>query len=240
VGLVGGHTIFDSGNVHGFGRSVISEQGLLDVGTFPLEPIGKRTLDSNVWRPNIEFPGGRPYETDTVLATCVGFRLEDAKAIGGYDSRFNPVWIEDDDFGLAMRRAGKKVIVDPELRILHKVSLRGSRIPGEVQNHSVQKKRKVARGSLWTAFKRNLNHAMKPLPVNVTPVKGILCFGTTEWRQKVLLSHYQRWNEKWGFDPLNPDMESVFDQYYDTELCWRYNRARFLRGRELITRVAEG
>jgi len=237
IGLVGGHTIFDSGLVHGFGRSVVGEYGLYDLGTFPTEPTGRRTLDSNVHRPVRSFPGGRPYEVDTVLATCIGFRLEDARAVGGFDMRFSPVWIEDDDFGLALRRLGRKVIVDPSLQILHKVSLRGSRKPGD-GGASGPSPASNAGTNLLAMVRQRLGHALRPMPPNFSPMKMSTPGESASWRTDILRSHYRAWREKWGFDPLNPDLAEVFERHYDSEICWLYNRDRYLQGRRLIARLS--
>lgn len=241
IGIVGGHTIFDSGLVHGFGRSIMSEHGLHDRGTYPVEPLGGRTFDFNVWRPFARFPEGLPYESDAVLATCIAYRTEDAKAFGCYDPRFNPVWIEDDDFGLAMRKSGKKVVIDPAIHILHKVSLRGSRTPKKEQTQQV---RQIFKTKPWIRmkndFQRYLTHALFPRKVNFSPMKGKMFYNqvTTDWRSTVLTSHYANWEEKWGFHPLNPNFESLLAQYYETELCWRYNHTRYENGRKAIASIA--
>ena len=242
IGIVGGHTIFDSGLVHGFGRTVLSEYGLHDRGVYPIEPIGSRTFDFNVWRPFARFPDGAPFECDAVLATCIAYRTEDAKAFGCYDPRFNPVWIEDDDFGLAMRKHGKKVVVDPSIHILHKVSIRGSRTPKNEQK-AQQPVRQMLTAKPWTAFKNDIQryftHALFPRKVNFSPIKGKMFYNqvTTDWRSGVLSGHYKNWKDKWGFDPLNPLMDSVLDAHFETELCWRYNRELYLKGRKAIESV---
>ena len=237
IGLVGGHTLFDSGMVHSFGRSLLTEFGLFDMGAFPFQPPGQRTFDCFVWRPVSNFPGGRPYEVDTVLATCIGFRLEDARAIGGFDSRYNPVWIEDDDFGLSLRQHGLKVLVDPGIRVLHQVSLRGSRNP-EDQGRQVGKLAwrdhiRAAFGGLNYFSRFTRYHAPR-----FDRFKGRLFDGLDDWRSRVLTSHYQYWERKWGFSPLNPDLEAIYNRYWGTELCWRINRDCYMRGRSLIRDVA--
>ena len=239
IGLVGGQTIFDSGLVHGLGRSVISESGLHDIGTFIIEPAGRRTLDSNVWRPFRTFDRGNPCEVDTILATCVGFRREDAIAIGGFDQRFNPVWIEDDDFGIALRAAGRKVVMDPSIHVLHKVSIRGSRAPG------VQKQQRLSGPSedALSVFKSWLlkytTHTLAQRQVNFSPAKGKFFVGQKDWRSSVLTNHYSAWRDKWKFDPLNPDLEGVLERYYETEICWKYNRELFLKGCRAIRKAVE-
>jgi hypothetical protein len=40
-----------------------------------------------------------------------------------------------------------------------------------------------------------------------------------------LRGHYEHWRRKWGFDPLNPDMDAVLGRYGDTEVCWRYRNS---------------
>ena len=53
-------------------------------------------------------------------------------------------------------------------------------------------------------------------------------------RIALLHRHYVTWREKWGFDPLNPDMDEVLRRYGDTEVCWRYDEARRRAGEEII------
>lgn len=240
VGMVGGQTIFDNGILHSLGRCIVGDYGLHDVGTFPIEPVGRRTLDSNVWRPWRQFEDGPITEVDAVLATCIGFRLEDARSIGGFDMRFNPVWIEDDDFAFSMRRIGLKVIMDRGIRILHRVSLRGSRQPGVVKTGSVGSAKNLgARTLSINAIDRLFRHAINPVRVDFGSIRGQFCNGGTQWRTSILNGHYERWKEKWGFDPLNPDMEAIMDRYYDTEICWRYNPERFRIGRRLVSALQE-
>ena len=45
--------------------------------------------------------------------------------------------------------------------------------------------------------------------------------------------HYAYWQEKWGWDLLNPDMDHVLATYGGTEVCWRYDDAMRAAG-ELI------
>ncbi|BET66022.1 hypothetical protein ASA1KI_09400 [Opitutales bacterium ASA1] len=227
IGLIGGHTIFDSGLVHGFGRSVLTKEGLHDEGTKPLERSGSRTFDCIVWRPWSRFPGGSMREVDTVLATCVGFRLEDALAVGGFDRRFNPVWIEDDDFGLSMRRMGLKVFVDPGVRILHCTSRRGKRLP-ETGDHGAR-----------AGIGERLRHLFKPTMPLFDEIKGVRFARVAGGRQVLLRAHYGQWREKWGFDPLNPDMDDLVRRWTGTELAWRWEEDRAEEGRRL-GRVLDG
>ncbi len=234
VGLVTGQVLWESGEVHSFGRSVFSETGLHDGGCVPLEPVGQRTFDSIVHRPRRGFLDGPPREVDTALGICVAFRKADADAIGGFDRRFNPVWLEDDDFGVAMRQMGKRVILEPAVRVVHRPSLRGSRTPG-VMARRLRRMKQGWRPRLGLArsmreWKRRAGKALRCLASGVEASPEDLIPREREpWRREILQGHYRQWREKWGFDPLNPDMMDVFGRYWDTALCWR-NNPRQLEG----------
>jgi hypothetical protein len=42
-------------------------------------------------------------------------------------------------------------------------------------------------------------------------------------RVALLRRHYAAWREKWGFDPLNPDMDAVLESWGGSEVCWAYD-----------------
>jgi GT2 family glycosyltransferase len=229
LGMVGSHVIFDSGKVHSFGRSVINELGLYDMGCIPAEPIGHRTFDSHVIRPQSGFSSQPAYEVDTLLGVCAAFHLSDAKAVGGFDKSYDPVWIEDDDFGLSIRLMGKKIIVDPSIHVVHRVSLRGSRQPnsqGTEKNDLI--KTPSAPGKMVSNFFswRTKVAARDSVPGRkIHSNDGTEWFGreSNPWRIEILQKHYKLWKTKWGFDVLNPDLNDIFERYWDTEICWKCN-----------------
>ena len=45
--------------------------------------------------------------------------------------------------------------------------------------------------------------------------------------------HYAYWREKWGFDPLNPDMDAVLRRYGGSEVCWRYDEGMRAAGERI-------
>jgi GT2 family glycosyltransferase len=244
VGMVGGQVIWEYGRVHSFGRNVFSEQGLYDLGCCPLEPAGQRTFDSIVYCPPRTFPGGLPYEVDTVLGVCVAFRRSEALAVGGFDMSFNPVWIEDDDFGVALRKLGKRVIINPEIRVVHRPSLRGSRKPGETQRAASQKSPGLfARPGL---IRRAVKHGKATLRTllgrrNPEPcMEQFIRVENDSWRAGVLRSHYAQWKIKWGFDPINPNMGDIFERYWDTSFCRQSNPDQFRQSREFLGKLAKG
>lgn len=240
VGIVGGQVIWESGRVHSFGRSVFSEWGLHDMGCCPLEPAGHRTYDSIVYRPFQGFRLGSPYEVDTILGVCTAFRREEALAVGGFDMRFNPVWIEDDDFGLSLRKLGKRIIVHPSVQVVHRPSLRGSRKPGEPAI-----KQQKSSNSALRALRKNLSSrvsgSIRALCDEPRPPLAIEHFVPVEsdsWRRSLLQSHYANWRTKWGFDPVNPDMNEVMQRYWDTSICRNYNPSQLHKSREFLGKLA--
>ena len=54
------------------------------------------------------------------------------------------------------------------------------------------------------------------------------------WRPKILKHDYAYWARKWGFDPLNPDMEFIKCRYADTELVWDYDPQKKAEGERII------
>ena len=242
IGIVGGSVIFEDGRVHSFGRSVLGETGLHDVGCVPLEPTGSRTFDSIVYRPQGRFSDGCPYEVDTILGVCVAFRRSEAQAAGGFDTRFNPVWIEDDDFGLGIRRLGRRVVVYPKIHVIHRPGLRGSREPGlptggkagrtfkDARFYKIQKdifNRIIRRGKMICGKSRSAYSIEDCIPVESSP-----------WRSSILKSHYENWRQKWGFDPMNPDLLKIYQKYWDTSLCWRVNPSQLESSRAFIRKMA--
>jgi GT2 family glycosyltransferase len=252
VGIVGGQVIWESGRVHSFGRSVFSDWGLYDMGACPLEPIGQRTFDSIVHRPFTQFVDGPPYEVDTVLGVCVAFRRADAEAVRGFDQRFNPVWIEDDDFGLAIRALGKRIVIDPAIQIVHRPSLRGSRQPGEESKRQAASNGTASRGQRLTparvrralpALADRGRAAVRALRGHRPPRPEFESFFPREerggWRADLLTRHYAAWRDKWGFDPINPDVHAVMRRYWDGAFCWRLNPAQQARSQAFLQQLAE-
>jgi GT2 family glycosyltransferase len=247
VGVVGGQVIFDHGGTHSFGRSLLGEYGLHDMGTCPLEPAGRRTFDSFVYRPPSGFLDTPPYEVDTILGVCVAFRLEDAASLGGFDSRFEPVWIEDDDFGFAVRaKLGKRVIVDPKIRVTHRIGLRGSREPGRVAAAGMGnapplrvRVRRVMRATVPSRARRAARLLVTGRSEPAALPVGTVTLPTenNEWRKRILLGHYDTWHSKWGFHPLNPDPAAVLQRYFDTGAGWKINPARHALSRAFLAGV---
>jgi GT2 family glycosyltransferase len=61
----------------------------------------------------------KPQEPEQPAGAFVLIRREVWEQLGGWDERFHPVWFEDVDFFLRMRRAGWTARLAPEVRAIH-------------------------------------------------------------------------------------------------------------------------
>ena len=230
VGMVVGGIEFPDGRVHALGRDVVCAEGLHDRGTFPLERTGRRTYDALVHRPRIdEVPfAAQATEVDTALGCCTLFTRDVARAIGGIDERFSPVWIEDDDFGLAVRAQDMKVFLLPEIRIVHHVGRRNPRVksaakaPGRVEG--------VTRMLAARAYDALPPRAKRPV------ARRYSRYAEDAGRLRLLARHYGTWRDKWGFDVLNPDLDAVRARWGGSEVWWRADPERRAAGEDILRR----
>jgi GT2 family glycosyltransferase len=221
VGMVVAKIVFETGYIHSFGRSVIDPEGLRDRGTRILEPVGRRTLDSAVERPleRRATGGDEIAEVDAALGCCTLFSRAIAERIGGLDPVYTPVWVEDDDFSLAVRREGKKVFYFPDVRVVHNTTRRNQRHGG------VGRRPSKLRANVGRVVPLRLKRGLSARSV---------ISREAPWRVELLHRHYESWREKWGFDPLNPDMDALRARYGDTEVCWRYDDEMRAAGEEIV------
>ncbi len=189
IGVITSKVISDEGWLHALGRSVISQEGLLDRGKVPEEPVGKRVWDyKTVPIDDIARVMNKVSEVDTALGVLTFCEKKTAWDIGGFDPKY-PIWIEDDDFYLSFRLHGRKVFYLPDIFACHRFTLRGKRNPD--------------------AWKKKW-------------YKRLFRKRTSSWRARILRHDYAYWREKWGFDPLNPDLDVISKKYAGTELLWNY------------------
>jgi hypothetical protein len=59
-------------------------------------------------------------------------------------------------------------------------------------------------------------------------------------RVAMLRGHYAAWREKWGFDPLNPDMDAVLARWGGSEVCWAYDDELRRAGEEIAAAYRAG
>jgi hypothetical protein len=151
------------------------------------------------------------------------YRRADAVAAGGYDRGFSPVWFDDVDLCMSIRREGKKVLYLPDVRVLHRLSARAAEPPAAGWTPAIGVARRIASrvGSVAPGARAALARRMG---LNQPP---------PEQRER-LRHHYAYWRDKWGWDPLNPDMAEIRSRYGDTEVCWATDPSRRAAGEEIV------
>ena len=222
IGVVVGKIVFDSGHVHSYGMNIVVPEGVHDRGTFLTEPVGERTLDIAVERPlaRPDDEGNRVAEIDGAIGCCTMFSRELAERIGGFDRRYDPVGFEDFDFALGARRLDRKVFFLPDVEVTHRLTLRNPRTDSP-----------RAEWMLWRARRRI--GGVFPQRMRSAVARAAKLGDHDPERIALLRRHYVSWRDKWGFDPLNPDMDEVLRRYGATEVCWRYDDARRRAGEEI-------
>ncbi len=231
VGLVCGKVLFTGGIIHSCGRSVTTELGLHDIGSQPFEAVGERTFDSHTMRKFDDGSFEEIREIDSCLGVWVAMKRLDALSVKGWDPAYNPVWIEDDDFGLMLRLQGKKNFYLPQVQVLHHVDKRFPRKEAHRFSERSSLRRKLGK------LKASLSHHTKlwlwrHLNGGWVPIRR----ESERWRMEILKRHYTYWKSKWGFNPINPEMEELYGRYGDTEICWRNNESMRRMGEEIISR----
>jgi glycosyltransferase involved in cell wall biosynthesis len=222
IGVVVGKIVFDSGHVHSYGMNIIGPEGVHDRGTRITEPVGQRTLDIAVERPlaTASDPGNEVAEIDGAIGCCTMFSHDLADRIGGFDHCYDPVGFEDFDFALGARRLDRKVFFLPDVEVIHRLTLRNPRTDSS-----------RSEWVLWR-LRRRLG-GLFPQRVRNVVARAAKLGDHDPARIALLRRHYASFREKWGFDPLNPDMDEVLRRYGGTEVCWRYDEDRRRAGERI-------
>ena len=216
IGAVTAKVVFDWGEVHACGINVVGPEGLHDRGTEVTEPVGRRTYHHRALRCREgECAACEAIaEVDGGIGCCLMYRRDVALEVGGYDPGFAPVWFDDLDLTLSIRRRGLKVFFFPEVRVVHHVGLRTGRGRESIARRAALALRRRAGAVLSPRVRHRLYHRVAHgLNLDRPPPE--------HWER--LVHHYGYWREKWGFDMLNPDMEAVQRLWGATEVCWRTN-----------------
>jgi GT2 family glycosyltransferase len=208
VGVATAKVVFDSGDIQACGVNIIGPDGLHGRGTVITEPVGRRTYHERVAR----FKDGEcleceaPAEVDAGIGCCMMYRREVALELGGYDPGYAPVWFDDLDLTLSIRRHGLKVFFMPDVHVIHHAKARVTVAPGG--RRALEAMRRLARATVAPRLRHRLARTLDLQPREV---------------RDRLAHHYDYWHQKWGFDLLNPDMDAVIKRWGQTEICWRYN-----------------
>lgn len=222
VGAVTAKIVFDHGELHACGIDVLGPEGLHDRGTRITEPVGEREYHQRVERVKEGDCAAceRPAEVDGGIGCCMIYRRDAALAAGGYDPGYAPVWFDDLDLTMSLRRDGLKVFYCPDVRVVHHI---GKRPPGPRAF-----RRRVA------AVGRAAASRLLPGRAGIRTVRALGLDNAAREHRVRLAHHYGYWREKWGFDMLNPDMDAMQERWGDTEICWRSSPERRAAGEAIV------
>ena len=228
IGMVTGRTVFDDGRMQSYGLEVVTPEGVHDRGSTIAEPVGARTLDSLVERPlDRDSPlRDTPAEVDAAIGCFQAFPAALAAEIGGYDTRFSPVYVEDYDFALGVRRAGRKVFFLPDVHVVHRVGLRNPR------------QEPTRRERVLYGLRHRVGHLVPRALRTAAATAGKLGHHDPRMQER-MRGHYAAWREKWGWDPLNPDMDAIRERWAGTEVWWAHDPDRRAAGEEILRRHRE-
>ncbi len=223
VGAITAKVVLDSGLIHACGVDIVAPSGLQDRPTRLTEPVGRRTWHFRTERMR---EGSAPAvetvlaEVDAGLGCCLMYRRSDAVSAGGYDTGYSPVWFDDIDLCLSIRRLGRKVFFLPDVRVIHHVEGRAK--PAPAPTGAAARARRIAKRAVPARLH----------PVLRRPAQRDEGFSVAQ--RERLLRHHAHWRAKWGWDPLNPDMPEITRRWGETEVCWRFSPQRRAAGQDII------
>jgi O-antigen biosynthesis protein len=221
IGVVTAKIVFDWGEIHTCGVDMIGPTGFHDRGAVITEPEGRRTYHQRIVRRREDDCAtcDSIAEVDGGIGCCMMFRRDVALELGGYDPRWAPVWFDDLDLTMCIRRHGLKVFYLPSVRVVHHVGRRVEDDP-VLQRARLNLRRRIG-ATLPPTVRRRISQRLK---LDLPPPHV--------WAR--LQHHYAYWEEKWGFDILNPDMDAVLERWGGTEVCWRYDRELREAGERIV------
>jgi glycosyltransferase involved in cell wall biosynthesis len=228
VGVVTAKVVMDWGELHACGVSVVDPVGWHDRPARPTEPVGRRRWHYLLERVP-EGHGGeaerRVTEVDSGIGCCMMYRREDALRVGGYDRGYSPVWLDDVDLCLSIRALGRKAFYLPDVRVRHYVRDRAGL-------RARLRPRRVGRALARQAARSLPSHARDRIEKRFDIDLGMGHFSPEERAR--LRHHYGYWRQKWGWDPLNPDMGEIQRRWGGTEVCWATDAIRRAAGERIV------
>jgi GT2 family glycosyltransferase len=226
VGVVTAKIVMDSGVLHACGVDVVGPDGFHDRPVKLLEPVGRRSWHHRFERV-LEGAGeeaeDRVAEVDAACGCCMMYRRADALDAGGFDLGYAPLWFEDVDLSMSIRRLGRKTFYLPDVRVVHHLGSRQA--PGA--RWARYRPARVARALL-----RRLPAGYRARIENRLQVDADGHFSREQLAR--LRHHYAYWREKWGWDVVNPDMAEVERRWGGTEICWSTDPERRAAGDEIV------
>lgn len=233
IGIVTARVVMDTGELQACGVEVVGSHGYHDRGTEITEPPGRRTSHHNLRRcGETGWPAcDQVAEVDGAMGACMMYRREAALALGGYDRGFAPVWLDDLDLSISMRREGLKVFYLPQVRVVHHLGKRARQddirpTPGGMRTAAVELRRRVG--------------SVMPPRAQAGLVHLLRWDRGPRWYRKQVTGHYRYWRAKWKWDLLNPDVESIKRRWGATEVCWKSNAEMRGAGEKIVLAFNSG
>ena len=222
VGVVTARVVFDDGHVQCCGVNVVGPGGWHERPAEPSEPLGWRTFPNRIRGRPREGEGGdaerRVAEVDAGIGCCMMYRRDDALRAGGYDMAYSPVWFDDVDLCMGIRRLGRKAFCLPEVRAVHHFGARAERP-------------EARRLELLRATGGRLPYRVRRAVERRFDVDLQGAYTREQCRR--LRRHRAHWRAKWGWDALNPDMDELRRRWAGTEICWASDPERRAAGERI-------
>jgi glycosyltransferase involved in cell wall biosynthesis len=229
VGVVCGKVVMEWGEIHACGVHVFDEAGARDRPVRLAEPVGRRVLHQRVTRYAEGTAGDvetRAAEVDAAPGTCMMYRRADALEAGGYDTGYAPVWLDDIDLCVGIRKLGRKAFYIPDVRVVHYVAERAVAQGRERLRPAHLTRAVLKRTEALSALKRPVERAV------AVDLNGHL----TRDQVRRCHRHYEHWRGKWGWDYINPDVAEIKRRYGGTEICWAWEPDLRAAGAEIVSR----
>jgi GT2 family glycosyltransferase len=140
--------------------NLIGPAGFHARGSVVSEPVGRRTYHERVGRRR---EGDcreceSLAEVDAGSGTCMMYSRAVALELGGYDPGWAPVWFDDIDLALSIRRSGLKAFFTPDVRLVHHV---GQRTAGRDESRAVAELRRLAAARLPPRTRQRIAAALR-------------------------------------------------------------------------------
>jgi GT2 family glycosyltransferase len=118
-----------------------------------------------------------PFETDTVCGAALMIRREAMQQVGLLDTRFDPIYAEETDWCLRVKKVGWKVYAHPQARIVH--------YGGQTMNRLPLRKMELLQGKKALFFEKHYGKTAASffkVALWLTSFVKALVFSTLVWR----------------------------------------------------------
>ena len=202
IGVVTGKVVTDTCELQACGIHVLGPNGYHARGCEVTEPAGRRTSREAVRRfRDGQWPASEQIaEVDSGIGVCMMYRRAAAIEVGGYDRGYAPVWLDDVDLTISMRRIGLKVLL---LSGRTGGPSSGQAGPIGEQPAAIGPTRGPRSGCAAPRY-------VAPSQARAQLVHALGWDRGPRWYRQRVAQHFRYWRRKWGWDMLKPDMEAVW------------------------------